>query len=62
MAADLEALEPDSPTLERGRTFRAGWSFRREEARQQVVRLRRKLPLDASTTVVSSSIQLLHSP
>jgi DICT domain-containing protein len=40
VAADLEVLEPDSPTLERGRTFRAGWSFRREEARRQVVRLR----------------------
>ena len=48
VAADLEALEPGSPTLERGRTFRAGWSFRREEARQQVMRLRSKLTLDAT--------------
>jgi GGDEF domain-containing protein len=56
VAADLEALEPDSPTLERGRTFRAGWSFRREEARQQVVRLRRKLPLDASTTAAVDAV------
>ena len=51
VAADLEALEPGSPTLERGRTFRAGWSFRREEARQQVLRLRDRLPLDAATIV-----------
>jgi GGDEF domain-containing protein len=48
VAADREALEPGAPTLERGRTFRAGWSFRRDEARQQVLRLRARLDLDAS--------------
>jgi GGDEF domain-containing protein len=45
----MEAIDPDAPTLERGRTFRAGWSFRREEARSQVQRLRAKLGLDPGT-------------
>jgi GGDEF domain-containing protein len=49
VAADLQALEPDAPTLERGRTFRAGWSFRRQEAFSQVHRLRAKLRLDPVT-------------
>ncbi|MDT7580465.1 MAG: hypothetical protein QOK35_1729 [Pseudonocardiales bacterium] len=49
VAADLETLDPAAPTLERGRTFRAGWSFRREEARAQVHRLRTKLRLDDAT-------------
>ena len=56
VAADLEALEPGSPTLERGRTFRAGWSFRREEARQQVMRLRSKLTLDVATAAEVDAI------
>ena len=50
VASDLETLDPAAPTLERGRTFRAGWSFRREEARAQVHRLRTKLGLDPATT------------
>jgi DICT domain-containing protein len=50
VAADLQALEPGAPTLEEGRTFRAGWSFRREEARRQVLRLRATLPLDPATS------------
>jgi GGDEF domain-containing protein len=49
VASDLETLDPAAPTLERGRTFRAGWSFRREEARAQVHRLRAKLGLDPAT-------------
>jgi DICT domain-containing protein len=49
VAADLETLEPDAPTLEQGRTFRAGWSFRRQEAFSQVHRLRAKLRLDPAT-------------
>ncbi len=49
VAADREALDPDAPTLERGRTFRAGWSFRRAEARGQVQRLRAKLRMDDAT-------------
>ena len=48
VAADLEALEPGAPTLEQGRTFRAGWSFRRDEARAQVERLCAKLNLRAA--------------
>jgi GGDEF domain-containing protein len=49
VAADLETLEPTAATAEHGRTFRAGWSFRREEARRQVLRLRSKLSLDVAT-------------
>lgn len=49
VASDLETLDPDAATLERGRSFRAGWSFRREEARTQVLRLRTKLRLDGVT-------------
>lgn len=49
VASDLETLDPTAATLERGRTFRAGWSFRREEARTQVQRLRTKLRLDGAT-------------
>ena len=49
VASDLETLDPGAPTLERGRTFRAGWSFRREEARSQIHRLRTKLRLDGDT-------------
>jgi hypothetical protein len=49
VAADLQTLEPGALTAEEGRTFRAGWSFRREEARRQVLRLRATLPLGAAT-------------
>jgi len=49
VASDLETIDPDAPTLERGRTFRAGWSFRREEGRSQVHRLWAKLGLDPDT-------------
>ncbi len=48
VAADLQTLEPGARTLEEGRTFRAGWSFRRDEALRQVLRLRAKLPWDPS--------------
>ena len=49
VASDLEKLDPVGATLESARTFRAGWSFRREEARTQVLRLRTKLRLDGVT-------------
>lgn len=56
VAADLEALEPGAPTLEAGRTFRAGWSFRRDEARHQVERLCQKLSLDASARAAVDAV------
>jgi DICT domain-containing protein len=66
VAFDLEALDPTAPTLECGRTFRAGWSFRRAEARSQVQRLRAKLRLDAPTAaavdVVLNSVATTPEP
>jgi GGDEF domain-containing protein len=40
VARDRETVGADAPTLEAGREFEAGWSFRREDAYREVVRLR----------------------
>ncbi|MCO1655836.1 DICT sensory domain-containing protein [Pseudonocardia humida] len=43
VATDLESVDPGATTLEEGRRFRAGWSFRRADAYGEVLRLRRAL-------------------
>jgi hypothetical protein len=45
VATDLESVDPDAATLEAGRRFRAGWSFRRVDAYGEVLRLRSRLRL-----------------
>lgn len=45
VATDLEAIDPDAPTLEQGRLFDGYWSFRREDAYREVLRLRTAMNL-----------------
>jgi GGDEF domain-containing protein len=45
VGTDLESVDPAAATLEAGRRFRAGWSFRRADAYGEVLRLRSRLPL-----------------
>ena len=47
VAVDLETVDADARTLEHGRLFRGHWSFRREDAYHEVLRLRSTLPLSA---------------
>jgi DICT domain-containing protein len=49
VAIDLESVADDAPTLEQGRQFRGRWSFRREDAYREVLRLRSQLRLPPST-------------
>ncbi len=49
VAIDQESVDPDAPTLEHGRRFCGRWSFRRADAQEQVLRLRRQLRLPAAT-------------
>jgi GGDEF domain-containing protein/DICT domain-containing protein len=49
VAIDQETVAPDAPTLEQGRQFRGRWSFRREDAYREVLRLRSQMRLPAST-------------
>jgi GGDEF domain-containing protein len=49
VAIDLESVANDAPTLEQGRQFRGHWSFRREDAYREVLRLRSQLRLPPST-------------
>ena len=49
VATDLETIDPVARTLEEGRRFRARWSFRRQDAYDEVLRLRTELPLPAAT-------------
>ncbi|MBN9107658.1 MAG: sensor protein [Pseudonocardia sp.] len=43
VATDLETVSADATTLESGRQFRGGWSFLREDAYAQAMRLRHAL-------------------
>ena len=43
VAIDLETVNPESPTLESGRQFDGGWSFLREHAYYEALRLRDEL-------------------
>lgn len=49
VATDLETVAGDAPTLEQGRQFEGRWSFRRDAAYREVVRLRSQLALPPST-------------
>ncbi|GAA1873805.1 hypothetical protein GCM10009836_63530 [Pseudonocardia ailaonensis] len=49
VARDLERVGSGAPTLEAGRQFRGRWSFRREDAYRQVLRLRSQLRLPHET-------------
>jgi GGDEF domain-containing protein len=59
VATDLETIDPVARTLEDGRTFRGRWSFRREDAYEEVVRLRAALRLPAA--VVADIDQVLRA-
>jgi DICT domain-containing protein/GGDEF domain-containing protein len=59
VAKDLQSVDPDAPTLEDGRRFRAGWSFRRADAYGEILRLRSRLRL--STDLVDEIDQVLHA-
>jgi GGDEF domain-containing protein/DICT domain-containing protein len=43
IATDLETVDPDAATLEQGRLFDGRWSFRRDDAYREIVRLRSAL-------------------
>ncbi|MEV1144083.1 DICT sensory domain-containing protein, partial [Micromonospora sp. NPDC049799] len=43
VAYDRAEVDPDAPTLEAGRLFDGGWSFRRDAALHEALRLRRGL-------------------
>ena len=45
VARDLETLDPEATSLEQGRLFHGYWSFRRDDAYQEVLRLRTALRL-----------------
>ncbi len=45
VAIDQETVTGDAPTLEQGRQFTGRWSFRRDDAYREVVRLRSELRL-----------------
>ncbi|MCH6168840.1 sensor domain-containing diguanylate cyclase [Pseudonocardia alaniniphila] len=47
VATDLELVDPVARTIEEGRCFRGRWSFRREDALREVLRLRSQLRLPA---------------
>lgn len=49
VATDLETVAGDAPTLEQARQFEARWSFRRDAAYREVLRLRSQLRLPAAT-------------
>jgi GGDEF domain-containing protein len=49
VATDLEEVVPHARTLEEGRRFRGRWSFRREDAYREVLRLRSELRLPRET-------------
>ena len=59
VAQDLQSVDPDAPTLEDGRRFRAGWSFRRADAYGEVLRLRSRLRLPAD--LVEDIDRVLHA-
>ncbi|GAA4535471.1 DICT sensory domain-containing protein [Pseudonocardia xishanensis] len=45
VATDLERVAPGALSLEGGRQFRGRWSYRRDEAYREILRLRSTLPL-----------------
>jgi DICT domain-containing protein/GGDEF domain-containing protein len=48
VALDQETVSGDAPTLEQGRQFHGRWSFRRDDAYREIVRLRTELRLPPS--------------
>lgn len=49
VAVDQEEIAPDARTIEEGRRFRGHWSFHREDAYREVLRLRSELRLPRQT-------------
>jgi GGDEF domain-containing protein len=49
VATDLEQVDPAARTLEEGRRFSGTWSFRRQDAYREILRLRSTLRLPAQT-------------
>lgn len=49
VAVDSETVDPAAHTLEEGRRFRGHWSFRRDDAYREALRLREHLPLSGDT-------------
>jgi GGDEF domain-containing protein len=49
VAVDQESVDPTARTLEEGRRFRGRWSFRRDDAYREVLRLRSELRLPPGT-------------
>jgi hypothetical protein len=45
VAGDQQTVDPEAPTLEGGRQFFGGWSFYREDAYAEILRLRSALEL-----------------
>jgi DICT domain-containing protein/GGDEF domain-containing protein len=58
VATDQEAIDPNARTLEEGRSFAGRWSFRRDHAYREVLRLRAELPLSAD--LVQEIDEVLH--
>jgi DICT domain-containing protein/GGDEF domain-containing protein len=59
VASDLQAVDPEAPTLEAGRRFAGGWSFCREDAYAEVLRLRSALELRLSAEASAAMDEVL---
>ncbi len=49
VAVDSETVDPAAHTLEEGRRFHGHWSFRRDDAYREILRLRDQLPISGDT-------------
>jgi DICT domain-containing protein/GGDEF domain-containing protein len=49
VAIDSETIDPAAHTLEEGRRFHGHWSFRRDDAYREALRLRDRLPISSDT-------------
>jgi GGDEF domain-containing protein len=56
VATDLEHVAAGAVSLEAGRQFRGRWSYRRDDAYREIVRLRSALPLTADTVAAIDDV------
>ncbi|SDF86495.1 DICT sensory domain-containing protein [Pseudonocardia oroxyli] len=56
VATDLEQVAAGSVSLESGRQFRGRWSYRRDDAYREILRLRSALPMSADTVAAIDDV------
>lgn len=61
VASDTETVFDDAPTLEAGRRFEGFWSFRREDAYREVLRLRQAMSPHASDDTLQRIDEVLRA-